>query len=276
MQLSFSTISKTRDVTAPRWTFGVAALLCAALAIPAPAAAADDKYTMEDLEALDQASDWGELIQHLEDVRPSKRKGKWKEMAERAAIGRIDEFVKRNEKQQAYAEAERIMMKVAVLKTSRKFLDKRAEVGLDMFRDCLNHRGGKPCIDGLEGLVNTDPKNDTLAFKAGKVVRLGYNAGSALRFFDRTLKKNDARCSDGDVVLAVKSGLSEPPGDGVKMATDIGFGRCAKAHQDALKAYFLENAPSGYTFQNMCGPMKKAKRLSKFQTAVCEDKKEEK
>ncbi len=275
MQKTHSTVSKTRGPATPRWTLGVAALLCASLLVPSAAFAAE-KYTMEDLVALDEANDWGELIQHLEDVRPSKRKGKWKEMAERAAIGRIDEFVKRNEKQQAYAEAERIMMKVAVLKKSRKFLDKRAEVGLAMFQDCLNHRGGKPCVDGLDGLVNTDPKNEDLAFKAGKVVRLGYNASSALRFFNRTLKKNDKRCTDGDVVLAVKSGLSEPPGEGVKMATDIGFGRCSKAHEKALKAYFLDNAPSGYTFQNMCAPMKKAKRLSKFQKAVCDDKKEQK
>ena len=63
----------------------------AALIIP-QAASAEEKYTMDDLKALDQSSDWGELIVHLKDVRPSLRKAEWKVMAERAGIGRIAEF----------------------------------------------------------------------------------------------------------------------------------------------------------------------------------------
>ncbi len=266
---------RQRPATTRRFGRGFAALLCASMLVPA-AAHADEKYTMEDLVALDESSDWGELIKHLEDVRPSKRKAQWKAMAERAAIGRVDEFVKRNEKQQAYAEAERILLEVTVLKKSRKFLDKRSEVGLTMFKDCLSHRGGKPCVDGLKGLVNTDPTNAKLAFEAGKAVRLGFNAGSALPFFAGTLKKNDKRCSDGDVILSVKNGLAQPPGDWVGMAADIAFGRCAKAHKEATKKVFLSGSPTGYSFRNMCPLMKKAKRLSKFQKAVCDDVKEKK
>jgi hypothetical protein len=50
------------------------------------AVAENEKYTMKDLQALEQRKAWPELLQHLEDVKPSERTTEWNRMAESACL----------------------------------------------------------------------------------------------------------------------------------------------------------------------------------------------
>jgi hypothetical protein len=54
-----------------------------------PAAAAE-KYSLEDLQALADSKSWSELLAHGLDIPPSKRDPKWKGLIEKAATGRLE------------------------------------------------------------------------------------------------------------------------------------------------------------------------------------------
>lgn len=112
--------------------------LVAILLLLLPVTQTPARYTMEDLAALMEQESWEELLAHLHDIAPSKRKGKWLRWAEQAAMHELEAASKAVEPMQAVAVADRLLKSVTPLKKSKKFMLKRAEVGLLGFKTCIS------------------------------------------------------------------------------------------------------------------------------------------
>ncbi len=252
-----------------------ATLVAAAVTISAAPTKAQQPYTMDDLRAASQQESWQEILEHALDVRPSKRRGPWKQYLETAAIGHVTAVRDTGDLDRALKEAEELIVKHPLLKRSKKYMDTRARVGLEAFEQCYRDRSaGFSCSERLETFVNVDPTNDNLAFEAGKLSRLRGSDYVAARLFAIAFKKASRRsgCDDAQVKLAVKSVLSNARHEPTRAAArKVAFDYCWDQLQADLLDNFL-NAGTGYLTAT-CPDLKSRKALSEFQLALCEDTK---
>jgi len=237
---------------------------------------AEKSYTMEDLSALAENEGWAEILEHIEDVQPRDRKQPWKDLLEKAAIGYLDTLASQKKKYEGLGSAESIITRFPVLKKSKAYMDKRADVGILAFEECFaNSWAGPQCVEQLREFVKADPSNDELAFKAGKVVTdVGKMWQAGPPFFvgavsDPKAKKD--RCKDEDVSYSTLASFGVPPDyDTAKAAAKIAFEYCYDVMQPKLIEKLYE--ADGYEAQNLCtGFTKKKTKLTAFQAAFCKD-----
>ena len=248
-----------------------ALVLCAFCVMGATVHAGDDKYTMDDLRLLDQQKSFQEIMDHMDDIRPSQRNEEWTEIVTRAAVNALKNELTGGDAYMAQQWSEQVLQSVPALNGSKEFMDLRNKAVLDGSAQCYrDYYGGSECTDNLRKVVLQDPVNKELAFKAGKMVRLNMNASVAVPFFIRALKEDpDSKiCSDPDVFLAVSAGMGVS-GEGAKDAMELGFSLCF----NALKSQLLEDfySTNGYALDNYCTAFSEKKMLTKFQTAYCSD-----
>lgn len=234
------------------------------------------KYTMEDLRALGESQSWGELLEHVEDVRPSERKKEWKDLLERSAIGQIDGLLEQKRLMEAHSGAEQLMTRFGILKQSRPFMKKRGEAGLANIAECLgNNYGAAQCLEQLEAFTKVDAKNAELAFAAGKlVVERGRMYPPAAPYFARAFEDKALRaqgCKDPSVESSVLRALGQPPHyEDAKAASTVAFDQCFDVLNKPLFEAFYGSW--GYEAANLCaGLQRKKAKLSPFQSAFCHD-----
>ncbi len=198
---------------------------CLALGMMAGSVHAEDqRYSVQDLQALQQSKSWDELMMHLWDVPPSQRNANWNRIVE-SACTRLEP---------------------------------------------MDGTLAQYCVEPLKAVLNSEPTNTDLAWKAGKWARLNLNAAGAIPFFAKAgLKAGDPRCKDPDVSLAVISGLGLPADSEkeiVQQSQKIAFDTCWAAVSQELKK---ELKPNSYISQNACPGLKKKGALSKTDAAKC-------
>jgi hypothetical protein len=233
-------------------------------------------YTMEDLTALADNESWSEILEHVEDIKPRERKQQWRELLEKAAIGHLDALAGQKKKYEGLGSAEQILTRFPILKKSKPYMDKRADVGLLAFEECFSNRwSGPQCVEQLREFVKADPGNDELAFKAGKVVTdVGkmWQAGPVF-FVDAVAdsKARGERCKDGDLSYSTLASFGAPPDyDSTKAAMKIAFEHCYDGLQPKLLEKLYE--ATGYEARNLCAGLTKRKaKLTTFQQAHCKD-----
>jgi hypothetical protein len=246
-------------------------LFAVGLAI-AYAAIAAEPYTMNDLLALEKSSSWEEIVAHLSDVPPSKRDGEWMRISEKAAIEYTASLAKAQEPFAAYSAIESMGRSYPHLMKIPAFTAKRAEVGLGAFSQCFKQTwSGGECVQTLLGFVDADPKNEELALKAAKMVRLNQFHYVAVPFFLRAVKDKDSKaCLDEDLRLAVIAGLGLPSDyDNAKGAKKLAFELCWSALSDHVAGEFHKNSKGSYYFTNTCKELKEKKMLSNLQAKQC-------
>lgn len=227
-------------------------------------------YSTEDLKVLaegrggeDPSSGeaWREVVEHLQDVLPSRRGAEWEKIADKAATGYVQGLLAEHKAEAALTAAEELRSKYPHLKRSKAFMSQRARAGLAGFALCYeNERTPKPptCNERLLAFLDGDPNNFDLAMKAGKLVRLNQNHYFATPFFKRALAnhKGAPECKDEDLQLAVIAGLGLPPdytqaADARELAANL----CA----DALAGPIAKELASsgGYFKENACAALGK-------------------
>lgn len=247
-------------------------LLCASIVMVTSAFGAEDKYTMEDLRVLDKQGDYTQLIEHMNDIRPTKRNEEWQALVQRAAVKLLEQRLAANDENSALIVAENIFESNLSLQTSQEFMGLRRKAVIGAFTTCFQNRySGGDCTEELRKIVNKQPVDRELAFKAGKLVRLNMNHRAAVPFFSKALKgqQNEKWCADKDVFLAVVSGMSVPE-DRAKESQELGFSMCGDSLKTKLMGNFYENH-SGYAGRNYCKILSEKNMLSEFQQAFCAD-----
>lgn len=256
-------------------SLALGALLPASIALaetPLPS-----KYTMEDLRALGQSQSWAELLEHVEDVRPSERKGEWSGLLEKAAVGYLETFAAQKKYAEAQMGADSLLSRFPALKQAKSFMAKRTEVGLASLGQCFRDPyAAAQCVEAVDAFTKVDPTDLELAFRGAKlIVDVGRMRAPATPLFARSLgdkKQRAARCKDGSLKEAALEAFGHPPEyASTKAAHAIAFEHCYVELMPALLEAFY--ASGGYGAENLCrGLTEKKAKLTPFQSALCKDK----
>ena len=131
------------------------------------------------------------------------------------------------------------------------------------------------CLDGLKAYVEKKPGD---AFAAAKLVRMRFNHWVSLPLFDKAANKplSPAQCSDPDLALAVRSGLSLSRDDpNAARARKLSEGTCFEALKPALLAeleesnsYFRDNACPLFDQKSVSAPRCKPEPVAPPPTAA--------
>lgn len=241
-----------------------------------PTFAEPQKYTMEDLKALGESQSWSELLEHVEDVRPSERKGPWKDLLDKASSGVVLQLRDQKKNAEGLATADAILGRFPTLKQSKAFMSARKEVGLGAMGECFQDQyAGQRCFEELDRFLKADPADAELAFAAGKVVvEKGRLYAGAPPYFAKAFAAPALRktgCKDESVKDAVLRAIGNPPDyDNAKAASQIAFEQCYAELQEVLVEAFY--ASGGYESANLCrGFIAKKRKLSELQQAYCQD-----
>ena len=250
------------------WT----AIFC--LLVMQSAVADEKKYTQADLQALASQSSWKELIEHLGDVSPTERNAQWEQLAEQAGLGELEASVKREDPSLGIQVGISLVDQYPQLKKSKSFMNKRSEVGLQAFDQCLNHEHlVNYCGPLLKTFVAQDADNLDLAFKAAKISSKRMKRWFSVSFFKNALSKpNELRsCKDGDAQKAVLAALAlnDEPDYKVSIsdARVIVRDDCWDQLKDPVRDAFHEGDKR---FQkNTCDILKDKNALGKIDATVC-------
>jgi hypothetical protein len=249
-------------------------LFCVASVIISPVYAANEKYTMEDLYALDKQGSYMELISHMNDIGPTNRDEAWQTLVQHAVAKTVEQLSAAGDFYAAADLAEQVLDSNPVFKTSKEFMDLRSRAVINGFTLCYKDSyDGSECTQRLKNIVKKEPVDQELAFQAGKLVRLNLQSSAAVPFFIQALQgqQNAEKCGDPDVLQAVKSGMGLPPND-AKEAQELGFSICFDALKTQLTEDFYQS--SGYAAANYCDSLSHKKLLTEFQQTYCADLKE--
>ena len=243
-------------------------LICMFCGFVTSAFAGEDKYTIEDLKVLDKESKYAEIIDHLNDVRPSQRNDEWKAIQHRAAIKTLEKQLASEDPYLALDFADQML---DAMRDSKEFMKLRSQAVIGGIQACYRDSYySSECTDKLTAQVKQTPDDRELAFQAGKMVRLKANSAAAVPFFLMALKggENKVGCADEDVLLAVTSGLGLPD-ERAKPAVELGFATCF----ETLKPQLLDDfyASGGYALSNYCKSLSEKSMLTEFQQAYCAD-----
>lgn len=234
--------------------------------------AADDKYTMEDLKVLDKEGKHIQVLEHMNDIRPSQRNEEWQVIVQRAVMNYLEKLATSEDSYMAFNFAEQMLDTQPTLKNDDAFINLRRKAVIRSIKDCYqNSYNGSECTDLLSTAIKKTPSDQELAFQSAKLVRLNTNSANAVPFFVQAMKDNPdlKKCTDEDLIIAVQSGMKLPP-DKANAAFELGFSIC----YEPLKPYLLENfyKSSGYATTNYCSSLSMKKALTPFQKAYCADK----
>lgn len=187
--------------------------LLLSLLLPLSASAAT--YELADLKALDKDQSWRELVEHLNDVVPSKRDAEWKAIAERACTGVVDpsELKDPATAQRSLDQIDELMKRYGWLKDSKTFMARRAEVGFKAlgwtYQNYRHASGEDAWLDRLKTFVAADAVTPDMALRAMKLVNSRLVAVVSFPFVKPALAKGKAACKDAELQQAILGALAE-------------------------------------------------------------------
>jgi hypothetical protein len=228
---------------------------------------------MADLDALETQGAWGELVDHLGDILPSKRDAHWQALAEKSALGYVDGLATDKDAVSALGAADDLTHRYPTLKKSRAFMSRRGEVGIKGFETCFDHDAiGGHCTDRLLGFVDADAGNTELALAAGKLVLRKMHPYVSMPFFRRAIagRKGAKECGDEGLGRSTVAALGLPDrdtrlGDAKEVASNL----CWDALHAALIDQFVKESRGSYYVTNTCDFLKAKNALSKIQASLC-------
>ena len=272
-----------------RVVFGCLATLATFFCTALPASAASDsttvlvrRYTLAELDALAASKSWQELGDHLTDITTTARDAHWESLVEQAAVGELSPLVGNAGSIAARLEMiDRYYPAFPSLAQSQKFLELRATIGLEAFRQCFEaseSRGpGKKinpeaCRNYLWDFINTKPLNYELASKAAHMVAVKFAQATAAPFFAiATLAPGgEAACKDADLGTAAVAGLGQGPQAPEAKGARFLLKQCWDALQTpVVEAFANEGAGSDY-MKNSCPALMAHNALNGLRAKRCE------
>ena len=238
--------------------------LLLSLLLPLSASAAT--YEMADLKALDKDQSWRELVEHLNDVLPSKRDAEWKAIAERACTGVLDpsELKDAASSQRTLDQIDELMKRYGWLKDSKAFMSKRAEVGLKAlgwtFQNYRHSSGDDQWMEKLKAFVAADAVTADLPMRAIKLVNSRLVAVVSFPFVKPALAKGGkAACKDAEVQQTILGALSE--GSWTVEANEAA-GTCWDEFKPVISAEVLKAETTRTAALKLCPTLVEKKALS--------------
>jgi len=205
-----------------------------------PAMAIQDRYTIDDLFALERSGSWSELWAHLLDIKPSRRDEEWERLGITVTQAKLDTPYPMDQPEQSFLFVLEALDRLPFLKDNAAFMASRTDIGLQRLHTCFQAGSPRTCRNNFLAFIAQAPKDHALAFAAGKIVRRKMSYTHAMAFFHHALQVSITpnRCLDEDVWLALNASLElrDTQAESVRMAQDIAFGVC----WDSLKKKLVD------------------------------------
>jgi hypothetical protein len=174
-------------------------------------------YELADLKALEKQGSFKELVEHLDDISPSKRDKDWEGLAERGGAGYLGTFEIKDDRnaEAPLNAADELLKKYAFLKQSKVFLGKRAEVALKAFKMSWGYSrhsaGDDPWLDRVKKFAESDTLTPDLPLRLAKEVVLGrLIPGTTFPLFKMAWDRgNTGLCKDVDFIKMMVDVLGE-------------------------------------------------------------------
>ena len=234
-------------------------------------------YELGDLDTLAKSSSWQELLDHAEDIAPSQRTGHWAQLVEEAAIGVVAGLDADKVAFTGLGTADDLTRRYPLLKKSRAFMAKRADVGLRAFARCfeLTRRDAtttKACADRLAGFSDGDPDNVDLARRAIALIdaNIHYRTAAAFSIYHRLIGITKKECSNDAAKWAVIEALALDKTDPrVAQAREVASVTCWDQMQNQIVDALTTPHDGAHYFENSCGFLVAKKALATLQTNRC-------
>ena len=225
-----------------------------------PAAAGKEPLGLDDLKILADKESFTELVEHIDDVPPTKRDDTWSALLIKGAIGYLGSLAGEEDGRNVPPTANALLKRFPELKKNALFMQQRATLGLAWFAKCFQDSwAADRCHKDLTEFVAADPKSYDLALKAGKLACQHGNPGIAIGYFEKAiaLRKGDRVCTDADLATSVLVALRMPSDTpemklGIKVA-----GICYTSLKTQLADELAEQGTESAFFANAC-PLVKA------------------
>ena len=236
-------------------------------------------YDLTDLEALAKQSAWQELLDHAEDVAPAQRTDRWAKLVEEAGTNVLADLETEKLTISALVRVDELTHRYPMLKKSKPFMAKRADIGMRAFERCFAASGEdnadtEACAQRLSGFSDGDPDNAELARRAIALIEkhLTANTSSALPLYARLIggKKDAKDCGSGGAKRAVITSLELDKTDSrVAAAQGIASKLCWDEMKEALVDALGQPHANPHYFENSCGFLVEKKALGNLMTKRC-------
>jgi hypothetical protein len=231
-------------------------------------------YELADLKALEKQQSWTELLEHLEDISPSKRDKEWEGLGERAAIGWMSALeLKADSAQWQLASIEALMKRYPFLKASKPFMQKRLDVAvkgyLMSYSNFRHSAGNDEWMDKIKAHAESDTVTPDAPLRLAKeVVLQRLIPVTAFPLYKLASDRgNKTLCRDGDFHKVLAATFEE--GSWKKEAEDLA-GKCWDDVKGPLVAA-LEKAQTNKLRRNLCPVLDAKKALPASQKKACEE-----
>ena len=247
-------------------------LITALLAIPVSAIAhGNDRYSMDDLLALEKTESWRELWAHLLDIKPSRRNTIWRQLGTTVTQARLNAPYPIGQPERQFVFVVEALDQLPFLKDNPDFMRSRTDIGLRKLESCFQSGTPKACRNNFLAFIQQAPDDRDLAFAAGKIVRRKMSYAYAMAFFYHALNGAPtlARCDDEDVWLALSAALDlrNAKSEALRMAKDVGFGTCWENLQGKLIDSVTDTPKR---MQHICSSLLEKKALKGVRLKKCQ------
>jgi hypothetical protein len=177
-------------------------------------ALAESKYSIQDLKALNAKGSWEEMVEHLEDIPPSKRDAEWSTLTENACANFMAslELNEKNSRMALFA-SDRILSRYPQLKQSKTFMAKRAEVLLKSFELSYGYSshssGNDPWLDALKEFVKSDTLTVDLPQRAAQLVQKRLAAACAWPLWKTAIDRGSQVCQQAEFQNSILAAFEE-------------------------------------------------------------------
>jgi hypothetical protein len=149
------------------------------------------KYSMKDLEVLEQQNNYEEFLKHARDIRPSLRKKQWTEMVHTMATGYVDfKLSKKIIDDQTFQYIENLVLWPS-LRNDEFFIVKRSRYGLLYLTQCIDKKESKSqCLAALHTFWHSGKQTPDLAWSLSQLLKKA-NSKADLWMFTKIIIKSD-------------------------------------------------------------------------------------
>jgi len=213
-------------------------------------------YSIKDLEALENAGQFKEFLDHAFDIRPLDRDKHWQAMLSGMAVQYISEAVKHKEYSERVLGYIEYLMTLQGLKNDEFFESKRNDYGLKYFTECSkNTEGLETCKKALVNFwVNTPnkTKNHDLGINLALLVPGTLEHEEAWNLISEGVQSNigEFYCAKAPVIKMIftqldRMVLKEKSDDDLRVSIKIALSAdCRKSLTPALKTALRSRDPN--------------------------------
>lgn len=201
---------------------------------------AEERYTLEDLNALKATQSWQELLAHANDIRPSKRNKDWQKLVEQAAIGLFSQSLQAGDSGKAIYLGQEVLQTYPFLSQSKSFTISFSQALVNAAQPCIRY-SSEGCVENYGHLLATLSPAADVSFAEGVKVFQNVSKSLAVPFFASATKQSAQYCSEEKVANALLYTLERPQNANFELAKEVATTVCVGTALANFENYVIES-----------------------------------